>query len=108
MSATSVSLQPQELSEHSPSFATTDGGNTEQQLLNEQEAFYFPITQRDPNDVRTILRLAFCALGFALLTFRARRSAHSMTGRGRVQGVLAPERPQIARTSSVPSRRGST
>ncbi len=68
MSATSVSLQPQELSEHSPIVATTDGGNTEQQLLNEQEALYFPIAQRDPNDVRTILRLAVCALGLALLS----------------------------------------
>ena len=34
----------------------------------EQDAIYYPITQRDPNDVRTILRLAVCALGFALLS----------------------------------------
>ena len=30
---------------------------------DEQEAIYYPITQRDPNDIRTILRLAVAALG---------------------------------------------
>lgn len=32
------------------------------------EAIYFPICQRDPNDIRTILRLAIAAIGFAILT----------------------------------------
>ena len=49
----------------------------------EQEAIYYPITQRDPNDVRTILRLAVAALAFAvlsltlagLLTYKLTRSA---------------------------------
>jgi hypothetical protein len=35
---------------------------------NDQEAIYYTITQRDPNDVRTILRLAVSALGFAALS----------------------------------------
>jgi hypothetical protein len=50
---------------------------------DEQEAIYYPITQRDPNDVRTILRLAVAALAFAvlsltlagLLTYKLTRSA---------------------------------
>src|SRR5258706_386659 len=49
----------------------------------EQEAIYYPITQRDPNDVRTILRLAVAALAFAalsltlagILTYKLTRSA---------------------------------
>jgi hypothetical protein len=32
-----------------------------------QDAIYFPVCQRDPNDIRTILRLAIAALLFALL-----------------------------------------
>src|SRR6185295_20287791 len=36
--------------------------------IEEQGAIYYPITQRDPNDVRTILRLAVAALAFALLS----------------------------------------
>lgn len=32
------------------------------------EAIYFPICQRDPNDIRTILRLAIVAILFATLT----------------------------------------
>ena len=35
---------------------------------DEQEAIYYPITQRDPDDVRTILRLAVAALAFAVLS----------------------------------------
>lgn len=50
---------------------------------DEQEAIYYPITQRDPNDVRTILRLAVATLAFAalsltlagLLTYKLTRSA---------------------------------
>lgn len=34
----------------------------------EQEAIYYPITQRHPNDVRTILRLVMAALAFAALS----------------------------------------
>jgi hypothetical protein len=34
----------------------------------EQDAVYYPITQRDPNDIRTILRLSLCSLCFALLS----------------------------------------
>jgi len=49
----------------------------------EQEAIYYPITQRDPNDIRTILRLSVSSLCFAvlslalaaLLTYRLTRSA---------------------------------
>jgi len=32
------------------------------------EAIYFPICQRDPNDIRTILRLAVAAIAFAMLS----------------------------------------
>ncbi len=34
----------------------------------EQDAVYYPITQRDPNDIRTILLLSLCSLCFALLS----------------------------------------
>ena len=34
----------------------------------EQDAVYYPISQRDPNDIRTILRLSLCSLCFALLS----------------------------------------
>jgi hypothetical protein len=52
-------------------------------IAEEQEAIYYPIIQRDPNDVRTILRLAVAALAFAalsltlagLLTYKLTRSA---------------------------------
>jgi hypothetical protein len=33
-----------------------------------QDAIYFPVCQRDPDDIRTILRLAIAALLFALLS----------------------------------------
>jgi hypothetical protein len=36
--------------------------------VEEQEAIYYPITQRDPNDVRAILRLSVAALVFAALS----------------------------------------
>lgn len=36
--------------------------------FREQETIYYPVTQRDPNDVRAILRLAVAALAFALLS----------------------------------------
>ncbi|HKR15321.1 MAG TPA: hypothetical protein VJT15_24865 [Pyrinomonadaceae bacterium] len=32
------------------------------------DAIYFPICQRDPNDIRTILRLSIAAIAFAILT----------------------------------------
>ena len=34
----------------------------------EPESIYFPICQRDPNDIRTILRLAVAAIAFAILS----------------------------------------
>lgn len=54
----------------------------EQITRDEQEPIYFPICQRDPNDIRTILRLAVAAIAFAmlslalagLLTFKLTRS----------------------------------
>src|ERR1044072_119511 len=47
-----------------------------------QDAIYFPVCQRDPNDIRTILRLAIAAILFAtlslalagLLTYKLTRS----------------------------------
>jgi|GEM_PF-1319360 len=35
--------------------------------VNDTEAIYYPVVQRDPNDVRTILRLAISSLMFAFL-----------------------------------------
>jgi hypothetical protein len=35
--------------------------------IDTQDAIYFPICQRDPNDIRTILRLAIAAIVFAML-----------------------------------------
>src|ERR1051325_4625589 len=32
-----------------------------------EEAIYFPVCQRDPNDIQTILRLAIAAILFAML-----------------------------------------
>src|ERR1041384_2992559 len=32
-----------------------------------QDAIYFPVCQRDPNDIRTIMRLAVAAILFAML-----------------------------------------
>jgi hypothetical protein len=63
--------------------AANEDTNTNEQELVEQLAIYYPITQRDPNDVRTILRLAVAALAFAtlslalagLLTYKLTRSA---------------------------------
>ena len=68
MSATSVSLQTEGLSEDLHIFAISEEGTDTEQQPREQETLYFPIAQRDPNDVRTILRLAVSALGFALLS----------------------------------------
>src|SRR5690348_10059601 len=39
----------------------------EEVATDTQEAIYFPVCQRDPNDIRTILRLAIAAILFALL-----------------------------------------
>src|SRR6266545_1157917 len=49
----------------------------------EQEAVYYPVAQRDPNDIRMILRLSLATLCFAavslvlagLLAYRLTRSA---------------------------------
>src|ERR1044071_6966010 len=54
----------------------------EQLTRDEPEPIYFPICQRDPNDIRTILRLAVAVIAFAilslalagLLTFKLTRS----------------------------------
>jgi len=40
----------------------------EQLIRDEPEPIYFPICQRDPNDIRTILRLAVAAIAFAMLS----------------------------------------
>ena len=41
----------------------------DEQLTREApEPIYFPICQRDPNDIRTILRLAVAAIAFAMLS----------------------------------------
>jgi hypothetical protein len=40
---------------------------TSQSNVTDTEAIYYPVVQRDPNDVRTILRLAVSSLVFALL-----------------------------------------
>lgn len=56
--------------------------DVEQLTRDEPEPIYFPISQRDPNDIRTILRLAVAAIAFAmlslalagLLTFKLTRS----------------------------------
>ena len=36
--------------------------------VDEQDAIYYPITQRDPHDIHTILRLSLCSLCFAILS----------------------------------------
>lgn len=74
MSAVVETLEPQ---------ANVAVANTGAAEITEQEAIYYPISQRDPNDVRTILRLAVAALAFAalsialagLLTYKLTRSA---------------------------------
>jgi hypothetical protein len=61
---------------------TAEVTTSEEAEANALEAIYYPITQRDPNDVRTILRLAVSALAFAalslalagLLTYKLTRS----------------------------------
>lgn len=47
-----------------------DGRIVERERLetDTQDAIYFPISQRDPNDIRTILRLAIAAILFATLS----------------------------------------
>lgn len=45
-----------------PKIAEGEGSATDT-----QDAIYFPICQRDPNDIRTILRLAIAAIVFAML-----------------------------------------
>jgi hypothetical protein len=66
-----------------PSDRAVSEASADETKSEEQEAIYYPITQRDPNDVRTILRLAVAALAFAvlsltlagLLTYKLTRSA---------------------------------
>ena len=60
----------------------------------EQEAIYYPIAQRDPDDVRMILRLAFSSLCFAalslalagLLTYKLTRSPELIVVERTAQG----------------------
>src|SRR5215207_9764727 len=40
----------------------------EQLTRDAAEPIYFPVCQRDPNDIRTILRLAVAAIAFAMLS----------------------------------------
>src|SRR5678816_715136 len=40
----------------------------EEVTTDSQDAIYFPVCQRDPNDIRMILRLAIAAILFAMLT----------------------------------------
>src|SRR5215211_3995638 len=40
----------------------------EEVATDTQDVIYFPVCQRDPNDIRTILRLAIAAIAFAVLT----------------------------------------
>ena len=82
MSATSATLdqlsQPSTHFDDANAARNVDGGE-----VIEQEAIYYPITQRDPNDIRMILRLSLATLCFAavslvlagLLTYRLTRSA---------------------------------
>src|SRR5260370_25938935 len=83
MSATSATLD--QVSQSSTDF---DAANAHRNIgggaaVFEQEAIYYPITQRDPNDIRMILRLSLATLCFAavslvlagLLTYRLTRSA---------------------------------
>jgi hypothetical protein len=50
--------------EFSPDPEIAEGEGT---TTDTQDAIYFPICQRDPNDIRTILRLAIAAIVFAML-----------------------------------------
>jgi len=82
MSATSAALDRRSQTQE----ALQDQSNTVDRFdehVVEQEAIYYPITQRDPNDIRTILRLSVSSLCFAvlslalagLLTYKLTRSA---------------------------------
>lgn len=67
MSATSATMDdPRDLAALSEATQVTTSEDAE---TGELDAIYYPITQRDPNDVRTILRLAVSSLGFAALSF---------------------------------------
>lgn len=81
MSATSAAFEHISQEPAVPEAADSHNNTYDEEVI-EQEAIYYPIAQRDPNDVRTILRLAISALGFAalslalagLLTYRLTRS----------------------------------
>jgi len=78
MSATSAALE-----QISPTQESLVESKAADEAFANQEAIYYPITQRDPNDIRTILRLSLSALCFAvlsialagLLTYRLTRRA---------------------------------
>src|SRR5688500_9113020 len=81
MSATSATLEPLTPTQEALEISFVDDSLDDESL--EKEAIYYPSTQRDPNDIRTILRLSLCSLCFAvlslalagLLTYRLTRSA---------------------------------
>src|SRR5438128_1076259 len=83
MSATSATLdQVSQVSTHFDDANALKNIDGEVEVI-EQEAIYYPIAQRDPNDIRMILRLSLATLCFAavsltlagLLTYRLTRSA---------------------------------
>lgn len=82
MSATSATIATLDHPQDSVLKRTADVTTSDESEANYLEAIYYPITQRDPNDVRTILRLAVSALAFAalslaltgLLTYKLTRS----------------------------------
>jgi hypothetical protein len=62
MSVTSSAL------ERLPIASTDIASDVSDEEVTEQEVIYYPITQRDPSDVCTILRLSVCSLVFAVLS----------------------------------------
>lgn len=81
MSATSAALEQVRPTKEALKLSFVDDSSDGE--VPEEAAIYYPITQRDPNDIRTILRLSLCSLCFAilslalagLLTYRLTRSA---------------------------------
>jgi hypothetical protein len=81
MSATSATLEQVSQTKQALEISFVDDSSDGE--VPEEATIYYPITQRDPNDIRTILRLSLCSLCFAvlslalagLLTYRLSRSA---------------------------------
>ncbi len=82
MSATSATIATLDDPQEAVLNKTAEVPGSDKSEANDVDAIYYPITQRDPNDVRTILRLAVSALAFAalslalagLLTYKLTRS----------------------------------